>query len=225
MKKTVATVLILIAILCAVIISEETLMPIDTPEETGFSSSLYQKNKDKGIKMEVFSDNSDYEYARISMETLHYRSVDFDFGIQIPYITAETQTITWGDPYCTRITSVEELNVLISLIEGRRGADLPEDDPYGLVLKHNSIAGPVDEAFFREYHIYTVEIGFEGSTYSRSRVDSITTENGQVTIDISYQTNHAATAGYPAELLFIVIPADAETVNVSLKETAWENPK
>ena len=61
MKKVIATVLILIAILCVVILSEENLMPIDKPEETSFGYSLYDKNKKNGVQMDEFVQNLDYD--------------------------------------------------------------------------------------------------------------------------------------------------------------------
>ena len=220
MKKVIATVLILIAILCVVIISEERPMPIDVPEETSFGYSLYDKNKKNGVQMDEFVQNPDYEYARLSYNAWYEWEGE---GICLGdyFLTSSSEVREEYDSYFRRIESLPQLNNVKGWIS--RNASFHEEhwEYFELTVSFDSLPDEIDEEFFQNHHLYVVEFCFMGNPSLRSRLDEVSLHGSSVDITISYQTTHAWTADCPAEIYFIVIPADTKTVNVTLKEDAW----
>lgn len=194
---------------------------LDMPEETRFGWSLYDRYRAEGIPMEEFTQNTDHEYVRCTYEGYMPEEDEKGEWIYPPFLTSESETMLHNDQFFQRIESTEQLNRVKVSIENNRSDLESKREFFELSVKYDGIPYEIDEAFFREHHLYVVEFCFEGNPWLRSRLDMVSVKDHAVTIAISYETTHAWTGNFPAEVYFIVIPADAESVDVTLTETAW----
>lgn len=195
---------------------------IETPEQTDFGWSLYGENREKGVAMEEFTQNTDYEYVRCRYNAYLPEENENGTWVYPTFLTSESEPMERVGKYEQRIESMEQLSKVVAAIESNRSYNESKDEGVYFKLKYDGIPYEIDEEFFLEHHLYVVEFCFEGNPDLRSRLDEVAVDGKAVSIAISYETTHAWTGDFPGEVYFIVIPADAESVDVTLTETAWE---
>lgn len=221
---------------CAAAPAETTSAPTETtsvPRETGFGWSLQDEYRQNGIEMEDFSDNLDYKYIKWSYCGWYHfdptpeereqgiRSDDWcsDWNLTM---TARKER---GSAYVRGamvLESMDDYNAILNAINATKASALQNCGAYQEPEEiQRTWEGTIDEAFFKKNAIILIDHCYEGHTFLRSRLDSITEEPGQVIVKLSWETTHAYTADQPGEVYWIILPKYVGNATVEYTETAW----
>ena len=221
---------------CAAAPAETTSAPTETtsvPRETYFGWALKDEYRRNGIEMEDFSDNLDYKYIKWSYCGWYHfdptpeeqeqgiRSDDWCSNWNLTMTARKEQ----GSSYIRGtmvLESLDDYNAVMNAIAATKASALQNCGAYQEpeVIQQTWNSG-FDEAFFENNVLVLIDHCYEGHTFLRSRLDSITREPGRATVKLSWETVHAYTADQPGEVYWIILPRHVGNVTVEYTETAW----
>lgn len=205
----------------------------EEPKETWYGWALKDQYREEGVEMEDFSDNLEYDYIKWSY--CGWYRFDPTPEEREQGIRSDAWCSDWnltmtamqerGSSYIRGVKVLEcldDYNAVMNAIGATKASALQNCGDY---QEPEVIAqtweGVFDDAFFEEHVLVLIDHCYEGHTFLRSRLDSITDEPGQTTVKLSWETVHAYTADQPGEVYWIILPKPCGQVTVEYTETAW----
>ena len=207
----------------------------EEPRETGFGYALYDEYREEGIEMEDFSDNLEYDYIKWSYcgwyrfdptEEEREQGIQGDAWCSDWNLTM-TAMKTHGSIYVRGVRlldSLDDYNAVMNAIAATKATAIQNCGAYQEPVEiQRTWEGSFDEAFFEEYSLILIDHCYEGNTFLRSRLDRMTKTSGEMAVEISWETVHAATADQPGEVYWIIVPKPLGHATVEYTETAWNH--